>query len=741
MKITTFYERRRQTKSVNFKDRRLGERRKGGSLVKEEQRRLASQTRRLDRELFRIPVCVQAGSQSFSGYTENISPEGMMIHADMEMRPGNAVSLAFTFGDRVCFLNIAGQTVFSILSENGQSPLRATGIRFAGIRPFEQKILVDSVRELKQCSRTLEKSLLTIHIAPDRVARAARLVDGEEPRERENLPTIGLGRRSSTRVDQPIDMTVILKNHRGKTTLTFAGRTRDLARKGISFQMERRLPDFGTGMVMLKIPGALEPVKARIKLRWREDKRHIYGFELVKIQDPNWINWWRDQDGHQSAMRDRRLDVDRRRDTAEMHLPPPAGDRRTGSRRASNIWHAGREDTKQDHSGLASLDMIPKLSDGGYSVEAARLRREWLRKKTGVDFRHLGVFSGDPEEMRGNIENLIGVAQVPIGVAGPLKINGEHAKGKFYVPLATTEGVLVISYTLGMTLVSRAGGVNAKVLKDEMHISPIFQFESMSSALKFVEWVNRNYDIIKREAESTSRYGKLNRVEPCVLNRNVLLKFCYDTGDAMGMNMINIATEKACRLIASAVRPEKYYIRSNFSSDKKITAHNYVHGKGKTVIADVTIRRRDIERLHSTPEEMQAYAETVLQASTYAGMIGMNGQVANPIAALFIAFGQDVANVANSFVGVTTFKVNRQGDLYVSLYLPSLILGTIGGGTRLGTQQECLRLVGCNGKGKSKKLAEIVAATALAGEIAICLSIANGSFVDSHALFGRKGTS
>ncbi|MFQ5991806.1 MAG: 3-hydroxy-3-methylglutaryl-CoA reductase, partial [Nitrospiraceae bacterium] len=214
---------------------------------------------------------------------------------------------------------------------------------------------------------------------------------------------------------------------------------------------------------------------------------------------------------------------------------------------------------------------------------------------------------------------------------------------------------------------------------------------------------------------------------------------CYTTGDAMGMNMITFATEEACKYIVAAVKPKKFYLQSNFSSMKKVSFHNFVVGYGKSVVSEVTIPRSLIKWIfHISPEEIVDYYQVVRLSTTHAGMIGISGHTANALAAVFIACGQDVASVVDSHVGVTNFEVTEEGDLYVSVKLPSLLVGTIGGGTDLATQRECLGLLGCSGPGQSKKFAEILAATALAGEIAICAKVANGTFPNAHKKYGRK---
>jgi len=380
---------------------------------------------------------------------------------------------------------------------------------------------------------------------------------------------------------------------------------------------------------------------------------------------------------------------------------------------------------------------IPRSLKNDFEKEIVEKRIKFIQKYTGITFAHINHYSFDPLLTKGNIENFIGVAQIPLGIAGPLKINGEEAKGDFLIPLATTEGALVISYHMGMLMLSKAGGVTVRVLKDNMHISPVFKVENFEDGQRLINWVRENYKKIKQVAEATTRYGKLLSIEPIVIGKGVILKFNYSTADAMGTNMVAIATEEACKYISSALK-KKFFIKSNYSSDKKVCSHNYICGYGKTVFAEATVPSELIKLMGTTPEEMFEYYKTYVLGSTYSGMIGMNGHVVNGIAALFLACGQDVAEIVSASMAISSGEVTKEGDAYISLYFPSLMVGTVGGGTSLPTQKECLEMLGCYGAGKIKKFTEIVAAVALAGEFSICAAIAGGGFVDAFKKYGRK---
>lgn len=388
---------------------------------------------------------------------------------------------------------------------------------------------------------------------------------------------------------------------------------------------------------------------------------------------------------------------------------------------------------------LSTTDLLPKVKRKSYTSEAAGIRRDWLSRKCGSDLPHIGRYTDSPDTLRGNIENFIGSAQIPIGIAGPLIVNGRHARGTYYVPLATTEGALTYTCTEGMLLISLAGGATTTILADQLDISPIFSFNSLVEANQFCEWAHSHFQILKQHAERTTRHATLVKVEPHLLDKNVVLKFSYETGDAMGINMVTFATEEACKFITASVTVKRFYLQPNFSSIKKVTAHHFIRGYGKTVVAEAVIPAGLIRRsFHISPQEIVDFYHTVRLCAAHVGMVGINGHTANMLAAIYTACGQDIACVVDSHVGVTNFEVTDEQALYVSVKLPSLLVGTVGGGTGLSTQRECLQLLDCAGQGKAKRFAEIVAASILAGELAICARVANGTFAQAHRKYGRR---
>jgi hydroxymethylglutaryl-CoA reductase (NADPH) len=386
-----------------------------------------------------------------------------------------------------------------------------------------------------------------------------------------------------------------------------------------------------------------------------------------------------------------------------------------------------------------SGELVPRFARQGYSDEAVAARRKWVEEKTGTTLTHVGSYSLSGEQMRGNIENPIGAIQMPVGVAGPLLIHGSHARGTFYVPLATTEGALIRSYERGMVALTRSGGVTTRLYLDENRVSPVFLFPDVATAHDFAAQLNQSFPMIRREAESTTRHGKLLRLECHPVGREVIVNFCYFTADAHGMNMIVKATEHACRWIMLNSVATDFWLFSGNSSEKRGSGALLAGGKGKKVVAGARIPASLLRQyLHITPAQLVDLWRHTVIGHLQANAIGYNGHYANGLTALFIACGQDVANVVNSALGITNFELLETQDVYVSVTLPSLTVATVGGGTGSGTSLECLQMLGVVGKAGAPKLAEIAAATLLSGEISMAAAIASGEFVHAHESYGRN---
>ncbi len=339
-----------------------------------------------------------------------------------------------------------------------------------------------------------------------------------------------------------------------------------------------------------------------------------------------------------------------------------------------------------------------------------------------------------------NIENFIGTVKMPVGIVGPLRLNGMNANGDFYVPLATTEAALVASYARGAFAAGRSGGVSTAVLYEGVLRTPAFVFESLLQAGQFVDWVVENIDALKAAAEATTRHGRLVSLEPFI-DTNIVFLICrYTTGDAAGQNMVTIATDALCRAINSdcTVPIENWYIEGNFSGDKKASALGLVTGRGRKVSASVTLPGDIVEKtLGTTVDAMLGYGRVANLGSHLSGQLGAQAHYANGLAAFYIATGQDAACVAESAMGVTRMEP-RGGDLFCSVTLPNILVGSVGGGTGLPSQTAALNILGLKGPGHGTALAEVAAAICLCGEISIVAAIAAGHFTRAHESLARQ---
>ena len=383
---------------------------------------------------------------------------------------------------------------------------------------------------------------------------------------------------------------------------------------------------------------------------------------------------------------------------------------------------------------------IPRDKDNDYTPDLATRRREFVRDKTGATLSHVGNYSFAPSILPGNIENFMGVAQVPIGLAGPILINGEHAQGEFYIPMATTEGTLVASYNRGMRLLSESGGVKTTVVEQYMQRSPVFTFDDAQQAREFGAWIDGHFDAIKAAAETTTRTGKLVNIQQYSIGPLRNLRFNYTTGDAAGQNMTGKATFVACEWIRKNYPGGANYILSgNMDTDKKHSRVNMLVTRGKRVVAEATIKGELLQSLMGIDAKTLFWARQISNAGAFlAGSANNGAHAANGLTAMFIATGQDVANIAESHAGITYAQLLDNGDYYWSITLTSLIVATYGGGTGLATQRECLEMLGCYGNGKANKLAEICAAVVLAGDTSLASAILAGDWVTSHDALGRN---
>ena len=372
--------------------------------------------------------------------------------------------------------------------------------------------------------------------------------------------------------------------------------------------------------------------------------------------------------------------------------------------------------------------------------KATDIRREFLEKKYSINLSNIGNDTLDMERASArNIENSIGVLQLPMGIAGPLKINGEYCQREVFVPLATSEGALVASINRGASTITASGGANARVISDIMTRAPAIKCESASDALIIKQWFVDNFAELKEIAESTTSHGKLLKIDPIlIVGSYVYPRFVFSTGDSMGMNMVTIASEKILDKLASETTAVHLALSGNVCVDKKPAAINIVEGRGKSVVADILIPKEIVAKKLKTDTEtiVEVNMAKNLIGSAASGAMAFNAHYANMVAAIFLATGQDAAHVVEGSLGITTAE-NRNGDLYFSVNLPDLPVATVGGGTGLEVAKEGLNILGIAGSGKAREFAEIVASTVLAGELSLVGAIAAGHLARAHQEHGR----
>ena len=378
------------------------------------------------------------------------------------------------------------------------------------------------------------------------------------------------------------------------------------------------------------------------------------------------------------------------------------------------------------------------LKNRGHSAADVEERRRAAEEFTGASLDTISKYAFEPEAASKNVENMIGATQVPLGYAGPVKIDGEYAAGGFLVPLATTEGALIASISRGMSVITASGGSRTMVTADAMTRAPVLRVRGIAHAKEVMSWIDGNRGRIDEAVSGTTSHGKLSRIDMYPDGMSLYLRFAFETGDAMGMNMATIASEAVCRLIEKETGAVMISVSGNMCSDKKPAAINMINGRGKTVIAEALIPKDLVEKkLHTTSAAVaEVNYRKNLMGSSLAGTLGANAHAANMAAALYIATGQDPAQVVGASMTVTSCE-DVDGDLYISVRMPAVEVGTVGGGTRLPCQKEALRMIGCEGEGKARKLAEIVAVTVLAGELSTLAAQAAGQLGSAHAALGR----
>ena len=376
-----------------------------------------------------------------------------------------------------------------------------------------------------------------------------------------------------------------------------------------------------------------------------------------------------------------------------------------------------------------------------YSKNGQELRLNFIRQhlKSNVDYLSGEKTFNDNQSLKGNIENYIGMSQIPTGIIGPLLINGSSAQGPFYVPLATTEGALIASYNRGAKACRESGTITAITLQEGVQRTPTFKFKNLIDLAKFVAWVSENKEIFSILTRETSNYAVLNDLGISIEGNILILKFEYTSGDASGQNMVTICTDKICKYILSncPIEPVYWTIEGNTSGDKKVTPLT-TKVRGKKVTAEITLKRDVIESVLKTTAELLCQQWKISSSGCLkVGASGIATQTANALAALFIACGQDVACTGEAATAITRMEIDENNDLYCAITMSNIIVGSVGGGTSFPTQKECLQIMDCHGPGKSGKLAEIAVAVCLAGEISILSAMSSGHFTSAHQTLGR----
>lgn len=389
---------------------------------------------------------------------------------------------------------------------------------------------------------------------------------------------------------------------------------------------------------------------------------------------------------------------------------------------------------------------LPKVPARGLYTEDARLERlKYVRDNTEAQLERVAETTLDAKALVSNIEALVGSVEIPVGIAGPLHIKGGHADGLFYAPMATTEGALLASATRGATALSRSGGVNVRVIGQRMLRVPVFVLTDLTSALFFAEWVKDHYSEIAEQTRKYSNYANLVEVNTELMGRTVHVQFVYETGDAAGQNMTTTCTWQACQWIIaqmqqfSGIEFENFMIEANLSNDKKVTYNSFLKGRGVRVLAECLLTDEVCQKvLKVTPKQLFTAYNQFIGGSIASGMVGMNINIANVIGAIFTATGQDIACVHESSIGQLYLELTDDNEVYATLRLPSLVVGSVGGGTSLAQQRECLELIGCAGPGCSHKLAEVIAGFCLALDLSTLSAIASDQFARAHEKLGRN---
>ncbi|KAK2375662.1 3-hydroxy-3-methylglutaryl-coenzyme A reductase [Trifolium repens] len=394
---------------------------------------------------------------------------------------------------------------------------------------------------------------------------------------------------------------------------------------------------------------------------------------------------------------------------------------------------------------IPSYSLESKLGD---CRRAVKIRNKAVERVTGRSLEGLPMEGFDYDSILGQCcEMPIGFVQIPVGVAGPLLLDGKE----YTVPMATTEGCLVASTNRGCKAIYVSGGASAVVLRDGMTRAPVVRFHSAkrASQLKFFLEDPQNFDSLAHTFNKSSRFARLQSIKATMAGKNLYIRFTCSTGDAMGMNMVSKGVQNVLDFLQSDFPDmDVIGISGNFCSDKKAAAVNWIEGRGKSVVCEAIIKEEVVKKVLKTSVESLVELNMLknLTGSAMAGALGgFNAHASNIVSAIYLATGQDPAqNVESSHCMTMMEAVNDGKNLHISVTMPSIEVGTAGGGTQLASQSACLNLLGVKGASKetpganSRQLATIVAASVLAGELSLMSAIAAGQLVKSHMKYNRS---
>ncbi len=390
---------------------------------------------------------------------------------------------------------------------------------------------------------------------------------------------------------------------------------------------------------------------------------------------------------------------------------------------------------------MNSYPIVP--GRGIVSKAATDLRLDYM-KQQGHSVELISDNSMEFDQISRNIESFIGSVEIPLGLVGPLLFRNNDKEELIYTAAGTLEGALVASMNRGAKAVSLSGGMKSFVIHQKMVRCPMFIFDNMQESIVFMQWLEDHFEAIKKVSESYSNHAHLENIQATITGKSVHSKFIFSTGDASGQNMTTTCTWHAILWIQdrfteqTGIQIVHAVVEGNGASDKKVSSYSLHNGRGIHVVAECHLEEGVLNKiLRTTSEDIIRCFNQSQTMAKLDGMIGYNINVANAIAAMFVATGQDLASIHESGCGILNVEKTARG-LYMSLNLPCLVIGTIGGGTHLPKQKEVLEMMGCYGQGKVKRFAEMIAGFALALELSTYAAIVSGQFAKAHEKLGRN---